>query len=341
MLTPPSPPSSFVLLAGRQLVLDGEPFMLRAICYSPVPVGQDPGYAAPWGDYFTSEYEGIFTRDIELFGRMGANTIRLYTFKTSLRHTRFLDAAQAANLIVLGAFEMGTAEHTPIATPAERAAVRANLRRQIRASIHPALTLWFVGNEVNGAWNGFVCERSYAEQFLAYTDRCQFDDQATELMAVLDSLCEVVHEEGLLCSTPLAGVSMPDRYTCGADVWPGCVSYSPIGWVEALEAQMVHLDVWSFNLYPGRDFSTFNFSQLTRITGRPFFVSEYGVDAYNIDAPKCAVALPGQPCNDNPNAEYIGLEDEHAQARFRPAQCGLAMHDRVASCAILVSRTRT
>ena len=37
--------------AGRGLWLDGQPMLLRAICYSPVPVGQDPGYGEPWGDY--------------------------------------------------------------------------------------------------------------------------------------------------------------------------------------------------------------------------------------------------------------------------------------------------
>ena len=136
---------------------------------------------------------------------MGANTIRLYTFKTSTRHKRFLNAAYAANLIVLGAFEMGTAEHTPLATQVQRLAVKERLQRQIRASMHPALTMWFVGNEVNGAWNGFVCDDVYASEHLEYTDQCQFGDDAKALMAVVDTLCEGVHEEGLLCSTPLAG----------------------------------------------------------------------------------------------------------------------------------------
>eukprot|EP00966_Prymnesium_polylepis_P289406 6685218-Prymnesium_polylepis.2 len=301
---------------GRTLWLDGRPMLLRAICYSPAPVGHDPGYGEPYGDYFTTQFEDIFMRDIKLFVAMGANTIRLYTFKTSTRHAKFLDAADAANLTVLGAFEIGTAEHTPLGTLAQRSAVRSKLRQQIRASKHPALTMWFVGNEINGAWQGFICDDAYAELHLSFTDTCQFKDDAFALMAVMDSLCEVVHEEGLLCSTPLAGVAMPGRYLCYPDVYPGCAPFSPLGWVAKMDSFMRHLDVWAFNLYPGRDFVEFNFSQLESLTNRPFFVSEYGIDAYNIDGPKCDVAAPGQTCNEFSDPRHIGIEDERAQAEW-------------------------
>ena len=32
---------------------------MRAVCYSPVPVGADPDWFEPYGDYFTSNYAGI------------------------------------------------------------------------------------------------------------------------------------------------------------------------------------------------------------------------------------------------------------------------------------------
>ena len=78
---------------GNGLVLNGRPFFVRAVCYSPVPVGHDPGYSEPWGDYFTAEWVEVFTRDVALFVEMGANAIRLYTFKTSQRHRFFLDVS--------------------------------------------------------------------------------------------------------------------------------------------------------------------------------------------------------------------------------------------------------
>ena len=165
---------------GRALWLDGAPLLVRGICYSPVPVGHDPGYGEPWGDYFTTEYYEIFQRDIKLFVEMGANTIRLYTFKTSERHKFFLDAADEAGLIVMGAFEIGTAEHTSLATFEDRNKVKVRLSRQIRFSYHRALTLWFVGNEMNGPWQGFVCESFYATKYLTFAGtECQFKNNAS------------------------------------------------------------------------------------------------------------------------------------------------------------------
>lgn len=67
-----------------QLYLDCQLFLMRGICYSPVPfgdaskgvLGSDPGYSEPWGDYFTDEWEELFWRDINLMRMLGANTIR-------------------------------------------------------------------------------------------------------------------------------------------------------------------------------------------------------------------------------------------------------------------------
>jgi hypothetical protein len=257
---------------GQALWLDNKPFLVRGICYSPAPVGQDPGYGEPWGDYFTTNYYKIFMRDIDLFVAMGANTIRLYTFKTSQRHEYFLNAADNAGLIVMGAFEIGTAEHTSLATQLDRDKVKERLARQIRFSKHRALTLWFVGNEMNGPWQGFVCEDFYASKYLDFAahGQCQFQNNAVALMGVVDELCEVVHREGMLCTTPLAGISMPDKYTCYPQEYPGCAPFGPGGWVKVMDPIMVHLDVWSANLYPGRDFREFNFSTIASFTRRPF-----------------------------------------------------------------------
>ena len=52
------------------------PFLVRGVCYSPVPIGEDPGYAKPYGDYFTTQYARIFERDLALMAAMGANTVR-------------------------------------------------------------------------------------------------------------------------------------------------------------------------------------------------------------------------------------------------------------------------
>lgn len=59
----------------RSIRIDGEPFFVRGVCYSPVPINES-SYFSPYGDYFTAEYSYLWMRDLPLIKAMGANTIR-------------------------------------------------------------------------------------------------------------------------------------------------------------------------------------------------------------------------------------------------------------------------
>lgn len=71
--------------------------------------------------------------------------------------------------------------------------------------------MWMVGNELNGAWHFYVCEKDYVEQFgQKYgMKQCMFGEDAAVFLRAIDELCSVVTEAGLPCSTALAGVSLP------------------------------------------------------------------------------------------------------------------------------------
>ena len=130
----PSPALGRLQVANRTLMLDGAPWMMRGISYSPVPTGEDPGYALPYGDYFTSQYEPLFARDLALMAEMGANTVRVYTWSTSARHGTFLDMAHHLGLAVVAVFEMGTAEQTPLVEPRDLAYAQTRLQAKVRAT---------------------------------------------------------------------------------------------------------------------------------------------------------------------------------------------------------------
>ena len=251
------------------LLLDCTPWLMRGISYSPVPYSHDPSYAEPYGDYFTDAYAELFGRDLALFEAMGANTARLYAWRQSARHSAFLDECMSRAIVVIAVYEMGTAEDTPVGTPQERALLRARLQARLRVSRHPAIVAWLVGNELNGAWNEYACNAEYAKLFLHAP--CTFGDSAISLCALVDSLCEVVHSEGgTLCSTPLAGVNVPDRY-----MGPWDNKYGLQGWVQVCEgavhstgedyAGVQHVDFWAANLYPGKNFDAFNFSTFAQV----------------------------------------------------------------------------
>ena len=88
-----------VRVEGRQLFVDGEPFIVKGICYSPIPVNESV-YFAPYGDYFSADYSFLWLRDLPLIKAMGANVVRTYGWQPSTDHTAFLDAVAANDLYI-------------------------------------------------------------------------------------------------------------------------------------------------------------------------------------------------------------------------------------------------
>ena len=55
-----------VSVSGRQILVDGKPYVIKGICYHPVPKGSDQrGF-------------GNLTEDLALMNEAGINTIRVY-----------------------------------------------------------------------------------------------------------------------------------------------------------------------------------------------------------------------------------------------------------------------
>ena len=105
------------------------------------------------------------------------------------------------------------------------------------------------------------------------------------------------------------------------------------GWVEVCEAKRLHADdawwtgmkhlaFWSGNLYPGKDFSQFRFSQYAKSSSLPLMVSEYGVDAYDTNM-NCHPLITNEEVapdllkvTSDPARHLIGCENEQVQAEW-------------------------
>jgi hypothetical protein len=69
--------AAVVTANGFQLKLNGQPFVVKGMNYSPVPIGTAPGFV-PYGDYFIPYYANVWKPDVDNMRAAGINVIKLY-----------------------------------------------------------------------------------------------------------------------------------------------------------------------------------------------------------------------------------------------------------------------
>ncbi len=129
--------ASSVTVQGRQLLVDGEPFVVNGVGYSPISVGEN--WAAAWQDR-----SDRYLVDFPLMKAGGANAVRLYAPVLS---TAMLDAAWANGLYVIPNF--GVDQNQLNCTEAKNFMIDRFVEMVNAWKDHPAILFWLVGNEVN------------------------------------------------------------------------------------------------------------------------------------------------------------------------------------------------
>lgn len=64
--------------AGRQILLNGQPFTVKGVNYAPIPPGIAPDAVIQWGDVFHQDWSHLHDRDIPMMRAAGVNSIRIY-----------------------------------------------------------------------------------------------------------------------------------------------------------------------------------------------------------------------------------------------------------------------
>jgi hypothetical protein len=70
-------PNTRVKVVGFNIELNGKPFVIKGMNYSPVPIGTAPGFI-PYGDYFIPFYANVWKPDLDKIREAGVNVIKLY-----------------------------------------------------------------------------------------------------------------------------------------------------------------------------------------------------------------------------------------------------------------------
>lgn len=242
-------PSAFTV-SGRKLLLDSDPFTIKGVVFSPVPVGVDPEATAPFGDYFTPDYAAIQDRDLSLLRQMGANAVLISSWGNGADHRAFLDKAYNGGLnpiYVIAGFQIAPGLDIDPASP-------ANVRDPIKAAFldmveahrnHPALLFWSIGGDLNtpGMYGGD-----------------------------LDNLFSLVDELAVVAHTAEGGSAHP--------VAAGLADVNLSSTISAYDDAVPNLDLWGVTVYRGESFGPL-FSEYAAASGKPLAILGYGIDAFD------------------------------------------------------------
>jgi hypothetical protein len=238
-----------VEIVQGKLLVNGEPFTIKGIGYSPVPIGVDLETTPPYGDYFTSDYSALYNRDLPLLRQMGANTIRLWGWNNAADHTDFLNKAYNNGvdpIYVIVTFWMGPSLYPDISSPSARAQIKADFRAMVAAhKDHPAILMWSIGNELNAPW--------------------MYGNKLNDLFSLINEMAEEAHQEE------------------GSDYRPVITPLSDtnlINTIATYNPSMTSLDAWGANVYRGQSFGTL-FNDYKTASNKPLVILEFGIDAYD------------------------------------------------------------
>jgi hypothetical protein len=243
VLIGPGAGAGIVVIKGRTIEVDGKPFLMRGVCYNPIPIGRD-GSKPPHGDFYTRDWSALHRRDLPKMRAMGANCVRVYGWAPGADHTEFLDLAWNSGVdpihVLIGRW---VDPDTDWKSPSALAALKSDWSSiASSARDHPATLGYMVGNELNQApWN-----RSLPGLWPAW------NTIAGEILK------QDTHH---LVTTALADVSLLDH-------------------IRLAERDAPNLTVWSAQVYRGATFTTL-FKDCAALSGKPLLASEFGIDAYN------------------------------------------------------------
>ncbi len=120
-------PAQNVTVSDRRILVDGQPYTIKGICYHPVPKGSDKT------DF------GNLSRDLALMKEAGINTIRVYS---PIDDKAVLDAIAASGIRLIVGFGYNQDGHYDILSGSFKEYIT-------KFKNHGAILFWELGNEYN------------------------------------------------------------------------------------------------------------------------------------------------------------------------------------------------
>jgi hypothetical protein len=205
----PVPERAYPALKGRQLIVNGRAFVMRAVCWNPVRLGQ----MHPEGLMFRSPSPqdlALIEQDFQMMQAMGVNTLRTYE---AILDDRVLALVQKYQLhMIVPVFNY-------FATGMPEVAARVEKLRN-----HPGTLFWEIGNE----WNYNLLYSADSGQALTLDAVKSLIKQAISTVRSVDSRLPIATVHGELPSRELIAE------LSGVDLW-GLNIYSGLGFGDRFQ----------------------------------------------------------------------------------------------------------
>jgi uncharacterized repeat protein (TIGR02543 family) len=241
---------SIVTINNKQLMVDGNPFTIKGVAYSPTPIGDDPKTTPPYGDYFTATYGDIYSRDLPLLRQMGANTLRIVSWNSTANHFDFLDQTYNNGVdplfVIAGYWINSGLDIDPASATNVRDAAKADFRQMVAShKNHPSILMWSIGSGLNAS--------------------SMYGGNLDNLFSLVNEMAAEAHLEEGASFHPVA-VSLADE--------------NLIATIMAHEATASSIDLWGANVYRGNTFGNL-FGDYLTVSNKPLVILECGIDAYD------------------------------------------------------------
>jgi len=311
-------PNSVRINADGTMTVDGAPFKIHGVAYSPVPVGESV-HVTPFGDYFTPDYVYLWSRDLPAIAAAGFNTLRVYGWSSEADHSLFLDACTQYNLRVILTHYVPELDKNAVLTPAiKQSAIDEFVKSIVAVGDHPALLVWSFGNELNGQWMGYKDAADRAAGCNWGSQYCENQQVAPGEPCFVAQTCMYTELFGFFNDTLAAAHSYTTRPLTStfADVDRMITDSPSMDRIARFDSLLPSFDFYAFQLYRGRSFNDY-FTQYAAVTNKPLLVAEYGVDAFNDPCGWSENYDAWQPCFNYPDMpDALGGVDE--SPNFKP-----------------------
>jgi beta-galactosidase/beta-glucuronidase len=271
---------------GYKLMVDGKPFLIKGVCYSPVPIGKDYEYNF-WGDPAKPWLE-----DGTLMKEMGVNTVRFYRAGKNPEEVNqaLKDLYEKFGIRALMGHYLGFWDWPPpnYSDQSFKDKIKTQVLEMVRLyKDNPGVLMWVLGNENNYSFDQNV-QRWTSDELDAMDPQTQKKEKAriyysyvNELareIKKIDSRHPVVLGVGETTSLEIAGEYAPD------------------------------IDVIGVIAYRGPSFGNL-FRQVKQKFDLPVVLIEWGADSYN--------ATKRQPDEEN-QAQFLKLQWQDIERNADP-----------------------